>query len=192
MIRRKPLLLLLCLSLIAMLSIVGCAPKDPIERIAQSRQEYTVKLNQFLVQDPPAPEPAPEPMVDEADGEATDGDAGEEPATDETDAGDYSDFEPEPVGPQPKNVLFDLIVGYDGSDPLPGLTVEVSQIDPFQKEKATYRHYLELPNLRTGTTQTDFVLENIMFEDGDGFSVDLRMVVPEAERGEYREFAGGS
>ena len=188
--RRAPLLLVTGCLLVALLSTVACAPSDPIEQIAKTRQEYTVKLNQFLVQDPPMPEPAPVETM----GEESAASAAEAAVADEETAGEEGEdiedgFDLEPVGPQPKNILFDLIVGFDGSDPLPGLTVEVSQIDPFQEEKATFRHYLDLGSLQSGTTQTDFVLENVMYEDGDGFSVDLRLVVPPEERGEYREFA---
>ncbi len=175
--------------LVALMVTVGCTPSDPIERIAQSRQDYTVVLNGFLIREPSVAEPEPmmegEQAAGEMETEAT-------PAPDEAEEDEgmeISGFEPEPVGPQPKNIFFDLLVGFDGSHPLPGLTVEISQIDPFQKEKATYRHYLDLTSLQSGSVQTDFVLENTMFEDGDGFSVDLRLVVPEAERGEYQEFA---
>jgi len=175
--------------LVAMMGTVGCTPSDPIKRIAQSRQDYTVVLNNFLIREPSAAEP--EPMME---GEETAGEMDTEaaPADDEAVEGEgmeTSGFEPEPVGPQPKNIFFDLLVGFDGSHPLTGLTVEISQVDPFQQERATYRHYLDLSSLQSGSIQTDFVLENVMFEDGDGFSVDLRPVVPEAERGEYQEFA---
>ncbi|MEM7587566.1 MAG: hypothetical protein AAF560_29530, partial [Acidobacteriota bacterium] len=94
------------------------------------------------------------------------------------------------AGPQLRPIFFDLIVRFDGYDALPGITVDITHADAFQKEKEVFRHWLDTTGMaKSDTRQIDFILEDIEFEDGDVFSVMLRETVPSEERGEYREFA---
>jgi hypothetical protein len=98
-------------------------------------------------------------------------------------------------GPRTAQILLDLLVVFDGSESLPGLTVDISHADPFEKEKANYRKYIEPGTMLSGEQkQVPVILEVENFETGDAFSAFVRSNVPPEERGEYREFAeyGGS
>lgn len=179
--------------------LVACTPPTPEEQVAASRAQYKVTLNAFVPQDPPVEETAPELIGGGEDGiELVDmevaGVVGEEGADGEAVAAAAADETGEEViedaGPATRDILFDLVVIFDGSDPLPGLTLDVSQADPFEKEKATFRHYIELdPMVKSETKQVSFILEGIEnYEEGDLFSVNLREYVAPEDRGEYREF----
>jgi len=183
----------------AVLLLAGCAQKSPEEQVAETRAEYTVQLNAFLPQEPEAEEPAAEEGEEMAEGEeamAEEGGeemAGDEMAGDEM-AGDEMAGEGDEAmadeGPRTAEILFDLIVQFDGDEPLPGITVDISHADPFEKEKAVYHHWIETGDMIKGqTNQESFVKEIPNFETGDVFSVDLRSYVPPEERSEYREFA---
>lgn len=189
----------LVLALVA-LTLTACAQKSPEERVAEARTKYKVALNAFLPQDP-------EPVIDEdmtedampeegaeasetavaaevaaaavaAEGE--EGEEGEEGMAEES----------EEMTSSGRDVFFDLIVQFDGPESLPGITVEITHADPFEKEKASFRHYLETGTMvKSETKQVSFTVPGLDFVDGDLFSVDVRAHVPAEERGEYREFA---
>lgn len=94
------------------------------------------------------------------------------------------------AGPSPATILIDLIVRFDGSEPLPGITVDIAQADPFEKTKASYRHWIETAGMfKRDTRQISFDLEVEDFQVGDVFSVVLESHVAAEDRGEYREFA---
>ncbi|MEM8994503.1 MAG: hypothetical protein AAGF23_06895 [Acidobacteriota bacterium] len=174
----------------------GCAEKTPAEKVAEARASYVVELNSWFPR-----EPEPEPVADEApaDGEAADGEAadGEDaPADGEAADGEGADAELEildvdaDTGPRQVNVFFDLIVLFEGDEPLGGLTLDVSQADGSGAEKKSWLHYVELPDhIKGSTKQVSFETQGVEFEEGDQFSVILRKVVPPDEQGEYREFA---
>lgn len=191
-IRCLPLLLLLLVTLVA------CQPKTPAEKVAAARASYVVELNSWFPQEP-EPEPLAEPVEgeDAADGEA----AAEEPAEEAAAEGEATEGEAadgdalevvdvDDVAPRQVNIFFDLIVLFEGDDPLPGLTLEVSQADSGGAEKQSWRHYQELSaHIKGETKQESFTLEGVEFTEGDQFSVTVRKVVPPEEHGEYREFA---
>lgn len=192
--RRLPLLALLTLLLGA---VIACQPKSPEEKIAAERAAYTVELNSWFPR-----EPEPE-VTGDAEGEAAEGEAaaeatavaeGEEAAGEaapaEGEEGELEVVDVDAAGPRMVNVFFDLIVLFEGDDPLPGLTLDISQADSGGAEKQSFRHYQELPaHIKGETKQVSFELEGIEFAEGDQFSVALRKVVPPEEQGEYREFA---
>ncbi len=92
------------------------------------------------------------------------------------------------MAPQPIDVLFDLVIKFDGSKSLPGLTVDVIQQDASGNEKARRQHYVETPGIRRGSDQqVAFTLENVDFAEGDSFGVAVP-TVSEADRGSLREF----
>ncbi|MEM9594918.1 MAG: hypothetical protein AAGD06_11665 [Acidobacteriota bacterium] len=189
--------------LFAVLLLAACSSKTPEEKVAEVRGQYTVELNAWFpkVVDEPAPADAPldgEAVDGEGEDAATDEPAADEPAADaaadgETDGeggegeGDTADIA-EPAGPS--TIFFDLVVYFNGDDSLPGITLDVSQADPFEKEKATWRQWVELPSMINGQTeQVTFELEVDDFQDGDAFSVVLETALSAEERSEYREFA---
>lgn len=183
---RTPLILLPVL--LASLFVAGCPEKSPGLVVAEQRARYTVQLNSFLPQAPPETEP----MM--AEGEAAGAAVAEENAVaEETAAEGEGEGEEmaEPEGPSSTTVMFDLLVNYDGRDaPLPGITLDISHADPFEKEKGAYKHWIETSSMVRGQmTQFDFELEVPDFETGDVFSVYLRSNIPPEELGDYREFA---
>lgn len=170
---------------------IACAPTDPMAKIAAARDDYEAQLSSWIIR-PPAPpeidteseeagsvEGAMAPAAEEGEGEEGEGEEGE---------GEMLD-EPEPVDPRSQVVLFDIIVLYSGSDPLPGITVDISHVGADGAEKAVRRHYLEVPTIRRGSTEQVAVeLDGWDLADGDSFAIDVRQGLSEAERGEYREF----
>ncbi len=190
---------LLCVVAVTCIAVLtGCAAKSPEEKVAEIRSQYTVRLNTWAPRDP-------EPMVDEGMGDPMSEDGAEgavaevaEAAAEESAAmaeGDESTEESAEemaadTGPQTRAIFFDLIVRFDGLESLPGITVDITHADAFQKEKGQYHYWLDTPGMvKSDTRQIDFELEDVEFIDGDVFSVALRTPVAPEERGDYREFA---
>ncbi|RMH16864.1 MAG: hypothetical protein D6696_17265 [Acidobacteria bacterium] len=168
--------------------VAACTPADPAARIAKIRSQYTVELNSWLPRPEeaaPAAGEAPEAAAGEA-AVAEEGDA-EEGTGDETTAGE------EDGGPSPTRIFFDLVVGFEGREPLPGITVDITHASADEQVKEVRRHFIETPNLhRGGSQQIGFELDFPDFEEGDVFAVDVRQVVPPEERHLYPEFAEAS
>jgi hypothetical protein len=96
----------------------------------------------------------------------------------------------EPETPQTTEILLDLLVAFSSGKSLPGVTIEISHADPFEKEKASFRRYLETGTVLAGDSrQLVETLEVENYETGDVFAVSVRPVVPAEEHGEYREFS---
>lgn len=197
---------------LAVLLTLGCQPKSPEEQVADARSRYIVELNSWFPkeanvdvsgeipgdmgpEDSAAQELAGEAALEEtgevadlppAEGEegAEDGDE----AMDDEAMGDEA-MDMEPAGPVERTIFFDLIVQLDGDHALPGLTLDLAQADASGAEKKAWKRYVELPSMIKGQTQQVSFEEDLEFEEGDQFSVELRTPVPPAERGEYREFA---
>lgn len=158
------------------LALLLSACQTPQQKAMAIRAEYLVQLNTWLLKEPepaaaPAAAPAPAPAAT----------APADPAA--------APVEPvAPAGPRKVEVLFDLVISQQGSEGLPGITLDISQADPFQKEKKTYRHYVELgPMVKGQTKQVAFSITADDFVDGDVFSVVLEKQIAEADRAAYRE-----
>jgi hypothetical protein len=91
-----------------------------------------------------------------------------------------------------QRIVLDVLVDWSGSDPLPGLTLDVSMADPAGAEKVRRRVWVETAQLRRGGEQLALVLDGLPWQPGDGFFVEVRTPVPAAERGEYREFGAAA
>lgn len=183
--------LTLALIAVALVALTACAPKT----VDQIRAQYSVELNAWMPLAPPAPE---EPMMDEAMegemGEAMEADAMEDEAMAgegmEGEGADGMMEEAAPAGPTPRDIQFDVVVRFSGQEPLPGVTIDITHADASEQQKGVYRHYVETTNFLPGEPfQETFKIEGVPFEDGDVFSASIRPVVPEAEKGEYREYA---
>lgn len=182
--------------LLVLVGLVACTPSSPEERVADARSKYRVTLNSFFAQQPAVEEMADEvgedAMVAGEDAEATSEAAAEDLAMDGEEGmedGEEGMEEEVDMGPQPTTILFDLVVLFEGNDPLDGLTLDISQADPFEAEKATFRHYVELGSMvKSETRQVSFELEVPEYEEGDLFSVNLREYVAPEDRSAYREF----
>ncbi len=176
---------------LALLLAAGCDSGTPEEKIAKVRAQYKVELNSWSAQDPPQAEPAMEEEAGEAAAEASEtaAVAAEAAAEEGGEAEEGAMDEEEVTGPQPKNVLFDLVVYFRGRKALKGITVDVTHADSAQQEKAIYQQWIDTAGMINGDTrQVDFVLEGMEVEDGDAFAVTLASGVP-ADLGNYPEFS---
>lgn len=90
-----------------------------------------------------------------------------------------------------RTFILDVLVGWQGGEPLPGLTLDVSMAAPGGAEKAHRRVWIETAGVDRGGEQISLELADLPWEPGDGFFVEVRSPVPAAERGDYREFAAG-
>ncbi len=88
-----------------------------------------------------------------------------------------------------QNAHLDLIVQHDADEMLPGITVEISMVDSAQQEKGRWQLWVDTSGLRKANQlQLTHVLEDVPYVEGDGFAAEVRVPVPAAERGNYREF----
>ena len=88
-----------------------------------------------------------------------------------------------------QNAHLDILVKHDSFEKLPGVTVDIVQVDGDLNEKGRWLLWVDTSNVeRANPTQYSHVLEDIDYVEGDGFTVEVRHPVPEAERGDYREF----
>lgn len=184
---RLPLASLLIL-LPLMLLVASCAPKDPVERVNQARAKYQVRLNSWLVK------PAPIVEVPENEGDTGEAAMAESAAVAEEVAAEGEEIAEEVMevetGPTSTDVIFDLLVLFEGNDPLPGVTVEVIHDGAGGATKESRLQWIETGGLVRGDTrQVTIELEGWALEEGDSFGVSLRSVVPAEDRSQYREFA---
>ncbi len=175
--------------LCAALTAWGCQPASPEEKVERARARYSVTLNGFFVKEEPMEEPAPAADEEEAAAMAAEEAVADE-AAEEGEAGMDEEMDEEPVGPQPVDILLDLIVQHDMDDALPGVTVDLTMVDPAKNEKGSWKIWIETAGLpKANQKQVTHVLEDVDYEEGDAFTVEIRSNVPAAEYGEYREFA---
>jgi hypothetical protein len=178
-------------------TLAACDPVPPAERVADLRNDYEAQLNSFNVIETP--------MVEESGMEVGDGTAmGEEATADEAAEGavmeggaDAAAAGDVPAGggvveemPMRQDVMLDVVLRkVSGDERLPGLTLDVHQVDAQQTDKANYRIWVDTAGLNKGSRQAvSYVLEDVDFTEGDAFAVEVRPNVPEPVRGQYREF----
>lgn len=171
------------LTLLAAATLAGCA--TPEEKVAAARRNYEATLQSFLVRRPEPP-PPPAPVAGEA--------AGETAVAPDATPGVVTETVQEL--PTTVAVLLDVLVRHTGGDRLAGFTLDVEQVDPARLPKHTWRVWVDTSALGPGPgTQVSQLLEGVDYEEGDGFSVQVRANVPPGDRDEYREFgeaAGGA
>ncbi len=188
--RKVPVRSIVVCSLVVVGLLAACAPKDPAVRVAEARGQYFIEPTGMLVQKAPEPEVAEEVMPEEAAAEAV-ATAEEAAATAEEIAeGEGGEEMAEEPGPRTANVLFDLIIRFDGSKSLPGVTLDVVHSDPFEKEKARYLQWIETDGMRRGDArQLSFEIDISNYVEGDAFAIEFQSHVPPEKFGDYREFA---
>ncbi len=190
-----PYRILACaLALLPLLLLAGCTPKSPEEIVAETRTQYFVEPTGMLVQE-----------IEAEDALAAEADQGDEPAEATAVAAEAAavaaeaaaegeEVEGEEVaeadGPRTVQVLFDLILRFDGRKSLPGITIDIAHQDPFDKEKARYQQWIETDGMSRGdASQLSFEKEIPDYETGDQFTIEFQAFVPPEERGNYREFS---
>jgi len=91
-----------------------------------------------------------------------------------------------------QEILLDVLVQFDGREPLDGLTLDLSMADGAGREKARRFLWVDVTGLGKGPgRQYSLIVDDLPYQAGDGFWVEVRSPVPAAERGEYRELGGG-
>jgi len=89
-----------------------------------------------------------------------------------------------------QEIVLDVLVQWDGSQPLDGVTVDLSVADAAGREKAVRHLWVDTRGLGKGPgKQVTLTLTDLPYQAGDGFFVEVRAPIPAAERGGYREFA---
>lgn len=164
----------------------GGAPGDPAEQVAEIRSGYTAELNGWVVDQKPVEMATPAPETG-APGEGAAG--GGQPAGEAGEAGEAPEGEAEPAAPVRQDVILDVLVSRESRESLPGVTVDVIQVDAEQNPKQTWQVYVDTADVLPGPgTQITHRLEDVDVAPGDGFHVEVRHPVPPDERGQYREF----
>jgi len=152
------------------LALTACGPSSPAEKTAQKRSLYKARLNGFVVEE--------EPIIEAPIGEI------DAPAEEE------ADFEPVAIS---QRVLLDILIQHDSNEKLPGVTVDISMAAADGQEKDHWRVWFDTSDIeKANVTQFTHILEDVSYEEGDGFFVEVRQAIPEEERSEYKEFAAGS
>lgn len=185
----KPAALLLAAAVA--LGLAACEPLPPEEQVAELRGDYTAELNSFNVRETPMVEESGMEVGDET--EMTDLDT-----ADEAGAAAEPAIEPAIEGeevveemPMRQDVMLDIVLyKQSGDERLPGLTLDVSQVDAEENDKASYRIWVDTSRLNKGSRRAvSYVLEDVDFEEGDKFAVEVRPNVPPEVRDQYQEFA---
>lgn len=158
----------LVFGIVTLLALVSaCRQESSAERVSRLRSGYTATLNGFIVRQEP-----------ESTGSVS------AQGSDESQAAEV---------PVQQNVMLDILIRHDNDERLPGLTLDVSQVDSSQKEKADWRIWVDTSEIgRASGAQISYVLKNVDYQEGDGFNVEVRSPIPAGERNEYREFSSAS
>ncbi len=177
---------------IAGVGLLACEQPTHEERVAELRSQYEAELNSFVTRevpqevDPVTPVPGEETgdeAIDETDTEATD------EADDEAMEGEEGIVEEDLLPPR-TDVILDIVVRHSAPEMLPGITLDVSHADADEVEKDHFRIWVETSGLAKGETlQVNETFEDVDFEEGDRFFVEVRHSIPPEERSEYWEFS---
>lgn len=170
--------------------LAACGPSDPVQEVEDARSRYSVEVASFSVDQTPTGGLFNQPPSEPPEGEVEDAGAEGEGA-DQAGAGEETMEPAEPMAVS-QDVILDLLVRWDGRDPLPGVTIDITHADADGNEKGAHRAYLETADVHRGPpTQMVHRLEDVDYVEGDGFHAEVRSPVPAGERGEYREFSEG-
>lgn len=166
----------------------ACGPSDPTAEIEDARSRYSAEVVSFSVdQRPETPPVEPPAAVAEGEIDAAAGETAEGAEAAATGADAAESVEPVDVR---QDVLLDIVLRFDGQDPLPGLTLDVTHAGADGQEKGTYRAYIDTSEVHRGPpAQLVHRLEDVPYEEGDGFHAEVRSPVPAAERDQYRELS---
>jgi hypothetical protein len=87
------------------------------------------------------------------------------------------------------DAILDIVVSTDGEEQLPGLTIDIEHLDADRRAKDRCTFWVETAALARGqSAQVSHLLENVAWETGDAYSVEVRQRIPLEERSGYREF----
>ena len=96
----------------------------------------------------------------------------------------------EPAAPVVRtDAILDIVVSTDGEEQLPGLTLDIEHLDAERRAKDRCTFWVETAALARGqSAQVTHVLEDVAWETGDAYAVEVRKRIPLEERSGYREF----
>lgn len=172
------------------LSFGACASKTPLERTIEARTEYTATLNSFSMKETPSVDPAADMAADIEMLSDADSEQGEDAESVDAEGMDDDEEAVEMAPEMRQDAVLDVIIQHDSRAPLAGVTVDITMADGSQ-ELASWRRWIDTEGLLPANQRpVIIVLEDVSWEEGFGFSVEVRPLVPEGERGEYREFEG--
>lgn len=182
----------------ATLLALGCAA-SPEEKAAKLRARYEATLSSFMVREVPAA-PVGEPQAEPVSGQV--GLVGGEPLaadavlTEPTRLTDGAEPSVEVAAPPvsvEQTVVLDVVVRHEAPEKLGVLTLDISQVAAGSElEKAHYRQTVDVSKIERGPgTQVSITLESVGYQPGDGFAVEVRQAIPEAERSFYPELSPG-
>ena len=91
-----------------------------------------------------------------------------------------------------QDVTLDILIRHESFEKLPGVTVDILMQSAANQEKGRWTMWADTADLEKGThLQLTHVLEDVPYEEGDGFFVEVRSPIPPDERADYPEFAAG-
>ncbi len=90
-------------------------------------------------------------------------------------------------GAAKQQIVLDVLVAGGSKPPLPGLTLDVSMAGADGVEKARRRVWVETASVGVSGEQRAILFDDLDYQPGDGFWVEVRSPIPVAERGDYRE-----
>lgn len=179
---RKNARLAVLMPLVFLLAL-ACSPKSPEEKVAKLRSYYTARPIGFIVDATPV---EPVDMGDEDELAAED----EPMAPEAAEGGEAEVADTAPVAMR-QDVRLDILLQHDSPEKLPGITLDIFMVDAGEVEIANWKVWVETADLPKATgTQFTRLLEDIDYEEGYQFSVEVRHPIPVEERSAYREFAG--
>lgn len=192
----------LSLGVLGLLLLAGCQSETFEERVTRLRQGYTISSSSFVVKQTPPPvtpgvaegdaategDPAAEGEAAAPEGEGMAAEEGVPEAAAEAAQGEDGILV-EDLMPVKQDVLLDLVVRNDNvRGSLPGLTLDVTQVDAAGNEKQHWRAWIDTSGIERGPgEQLTHELEDVEFAEGDTFQVEVRSSVPPEERADYRE-----
>lgn len=175
----------LAVLLLGAVVLLAC-PKSAEQKALELRSRYTLETRSWQVREAsPLAQAAAVDAALSAHATATDAMAA---AADGGDPADVPVIPSAPAGPRRVEASFEVRIVRRGEAGLSGITLDVTQSDPFQQVKKVYRHYLELPAAADGEPRDlSFAVLADDFVDGDVFAATLAAEVPPEARGAYRE-----
>jgi hypothetical protein len=91
------------------------------------------------------------------------------------------------------DAVLDIRVSTTAEEYLPGVTVDIEHVDAQRRHKDRDTVWVDTSTLVRGEAVTvTRLLENVDWDTGDGFSVEVRRAIPAEDRAAYKEFGGDS
>lgn len=180
----------LILLAICAVSLGACSSATPLEKLEATRAEYKANLNSFFVKETPL-EVEPMPGV-EGESEDAESPAGTESSGGDGDPEGEGGEEMAMVEPEVRlDAMLDVIVQHDSRNPLEGVTLDITMVDASQQEIGGWTRWVDTSGLpKANQRPVSIVLEDVAYEEGYGFFVEVRSPIAASERGEYREYEG--